>query len=357
MRVLRLALSKWRNIDEIEYKPNKETNVIYGKNAQGKTNLLESIYIASRGTGFRQGKEKDLVKEGFEKARISLDFFGGGREQNISVTVYADKRRKEILLNGLPIKKNSDMAGAFCTVLFAPEHLSLVRDGPEERRKFLDSAISQLRPRYGTLLADYNKVVAQKNNLLKRGGGDTLDVWNSRLAEIGSYIVLMRSSYIKRLSLPAISHHEAVSKGEKLSLSYKCFTGNIEGLTREEIKNLLYEEITMAKFREEQMGISLVGPHRDDLEVLIDGKAARIFGSQGQQRSAVLSLKLAECKLIEEEIGERPVLLLDDVMSELDRTRQSYIRKSMKDRQVFITTAGVSKNGDRMEEGRLCTST
>ena len=354
MRVLKLALFDWRNYENVVYEPIEAVNIVFGKNAQGKTNLLEAVYIASRAASFRQGQSKDIVRKGKQEGRLSLDFLSGGREQNIEIRMFADGRRKELMLNGVPVKKSGDLAGVFCTVLFAPEHLGLVRDGPEERRKFLDSAVSQLRPKYAAALADYSRVVSQRNNLLKRGGGDTLAVWDRRLLDLGSYIVMMRGSYVAKLKESATAHHRAISKGENLEIIYKSFVESEDTLCDiNALKAEMEQKLFELKPRELEAGISLIGPHRDDLELLIDGATARIYGSQGQQRSIVLSLKFAECEIVEVQAGEPPVLLLDDVMSELDKTRQAYIRKNIGGRQVIITTVRRSKNGTSVKGGRL----
>lgn len=360
MKVIRLTLSDWRNFERVEYLPQPGVNVVWGRNAQGKTNLLEAVYIAGRGVSFRQGRDRDIVKNGRPEGRLSLDFVSGGRAQNIAVTFFADGRRKEMLLNGLPVRKTSELSGVFCTVLFSPEHLSLVRDGPEERRKFLDAAISQLRPKYQAALADYARVLSQRNFLLKKGGGPTMPVWDERLAALGSYIVMMRGSYCAKLKKPAGTHHLAMSGGETLTVAYKWFDEEEAALYDiKKLKELFVTRLNEAAARELEAGVSLVGPHRDDLELLIDGAPARIFGSQGQQRSAVLALKLAECEIAEDATGEPPVLLLDDVMSELDTARRAYVRKNIGERQVVITTVSRTKGGIKMEGGRIwpCTST
>jgi len=360
VKVIRLTLSDWRNFERVEYLPQPGVNVVWGRNAQGKTNLLEAVYIAGRGFSFRQGRDRDIVKNGQAEGRLSLDFVSGGRAQNISVTFFADGRRKEMLLNGLPVRKTSELSGVFCTVLFSPEHLSLVRDGPEERRKFLDAAISQLRPKYQAALADYARVLSQRNFLLKKGGGPTMPVWDERLAALGSYIVMMRGSYCAKLKKPAGTHHLAMSGGETLTVEYKWFAEDEAALYDiKKLKELFILRLNEESARELEAGVSLVGPHRDDLELAIDGAPARIFGSQGQQRSTVLALKLAECEIAEDATGEPPVLLLDDVMSELDAARRSYVRKNIGERQVVITTVSRTRNGVKIEGGRIlpCIST
>ncbi len=360
MKVIRLTLSDWRNFEQMVFLPQDGVNVVWGRNAQGKTNLLEAVYIAGRGVSFRQGRDRDIVRAGRPEGRLSLDFISRGRAQNIAVTLFTDGRRKEMLINGLPVKRTSELSGVFCTVLFSPEHLSLVRDGPEERRKFLDAAISQLRPKYQAALADYARVLSQRNFLLKKGGGPTMPVWDERLATLGSYIVMMRGSYATKLKKPAGAHHAAMSGGEALTIDYKWFDEDEAALYDIKVlKELFVKRLCETAQRELEAGVSLVGPHRDDLELSIDGVPARIFGSQGQQRSAVLALKLAECEIAEESAGEPPVLLLDDVMSELDAARRAYVRKNISDRQVVITTVGHTRSGVKMEGGKIspCIST
>ena len=349
MFVKEVTLRHFRNLgcQSVAFCPG--VNLIYGKNAQGKTNLLESVFLLSCPKGFRQGRERDYIAFGEAAAKVLLRYQAFGREQTLELSLFSDAR-KSILLNGVPIRKNGELASQFCTVLFEPGHLDLVKEGPEQRRHFLDTAISQLRPKYQSALESYSRVVAQKNMLLKKNAGfssglpEMLAVWNEKLADLGSYITLQRGSYVRKLSAAAAAHHARLSHvKEMLFVEYRASCGAPdEGLftSLSELRRLLLQQLDQALPLEIERGMCMVGPHRDDMELLIDGRSARLFGSQGQQRSVVLSLKLGECELVEQTVGESPILLLDDVMSELDRARQQYVRSSFGNRQVLITSCG-----------------
>ena len=348
MFVREVSLRHFRNMGCQSVFLSPGVNVFYGKNAQGKTNLLESVFLLSCPKGFRQGRERDYIAFDETAARVLLHYHAFGRDQTLELQLSADAR-KSILLNGVPIRKNGELASQFCTVLFEPGHLDLVKEGPEQRRHFLDTAISQLRPKYQSALESYSRVIAQKNMLLKKSGfssslPDMLEVWNERLADLGSYITLQRGSYVRKLSAAAAAHHARLSHGkETLFVEYRAFCGAPDEAlitSLSELRSLLLEQLRREMPFEMERGMCMVGPHRDDMELLIDGRSARLFGSQGQQRSVVLSLKLGECELVEQTVGESPILLLDDVMSELDRARQQYVKSSFGARQVLITNCG-----------------
>ncbi|NLT58649.1 MAG: DNA replication/repair protein RecF [Clostridiales bacterium] len=363
MRITELTLHNFRNFEHQVFRPGPGVNLICGKNAQGKTSLLEAVYILCCARSFRQGRERDWVRFGAPAARVQLQFETRRGDESLELRVAEGGARKEILLNGQPIRRNGELATRFCTVLFEPGHLNLVKEGPEERRRFLDTAIGQLRPKYQNVLEDYGRVVAQKNMLLRQGGAqEQLGIWNERLAALGSYLSFMRFSYVQKLSVQSGLHHERLSKGaESLSLEYQTFCGRPEAGQMEDlgqIKDALERELWDALPLETARSVSLVGPHRDDVELLIDGRSARLFGSQGQQRSVALSLKLGECALVEETVGEPPILLLDDVFSELDRSRQQYVRSRLRERQTLITTCALPRPSKtaavfRLEQGEI----
>lgn len=345
MRVESLYLENYRNIVKAGLDLSSGVNVFYGRNAQGKTNLLESIYVFTSGKSFRPAKDKELVRDGEEKAVLNMSFFAENRSNEYDMILYSDKRRREVKLNGAPLKRNMDMSGNFYTVLFAPEHLNLVKEGPSERRRFLDEAVSNLRPKYAKAAEDYEKILTHKNALLKDiyrypQLSSTLDVWNEKQASVGAYMMMMRSSYINKIKDIAAANHSDLSHGKEiLELFYihggKRCDEKFENL--DEAKSYLQKEIADMYEEEFKAGMSLVGPQRDDIEVTVNGKPAKQFCSQGQQRSAVLSIKLAEGDLVFNTTGEQPVMLLDDMLSELDRPRQTYILKKINDRQVIIT--------------------
>ncbi len=344
MFVKRVILENYRNIAAAEVTLSPSVNLFYGKNAQGKTNFLESVYLFSQGASFRNVKERDYCRFGQNEARATLVFEREGYENCLKMSFFGDGRRKEISVNGFPIKKLSGLAGNFYTVLFAPEHLSLVKDGPSERRKFLDIAISPLKPKYAAALDEYEKILTHKNALLKDifkfpTLRDTLPVWNEKQARAGAYIAFMRASYIEKITPLAAENHLEISNGkEALSLKYLGFSDKKEDYdTLEACKAAFLRKITETEEEEIRAGVSLCGPQRDDMEIEINGNPARSFASQGQQRSAVLSLKLAEGSAVFANTGEHPVFLLDDILSELDTSRRAYILHKIADRQVIIT--------------------
>lgn len=343
MNVKRLNINNFRNISEIEIEPASGINVIFGENAQGKTNLLESIWMFSGFRSFRGSKDNDLIKFGEDYLKSEMVFFGGSREQNAKIII--SNQQKKIILNSVPLRASSELVGNFNCVVFSPSYLSLVKGSPAERRKFIDSALCQIKPSYAKILNEYNKILIQRNSFLKELKHNEknygfLEIWNSKLIEKSVMITNDRIEYLKNLSNEAYEIYGGLSgKREKLSLHYnlrvsqskyktvneKISETDIEGLFRQsESSDILY-------------GSTNIGAHRDEIDIKIDGVSAKYFGSQGQQRSSALALKLGEAEILKSMTGERPVALLDDVMSELDVNRQDYILNHIKDWQVFIT--------------------
>lgn len=339
MTVQRLECLRFRNLKDVVLEPCDGINVIFGNNAQGKTNLLESIWLFTGCRSFRSSSESELINFNAKKAKLSLDFFGSGREQSILLEI---EKGRSFSLNGIKLKSASKVMGEFSSVVFSPVHLSLVKGGPGERRKFLDTAISQLKPKYAVTLANYNKALSQRNIILKdccfhSELQELLDVWEERVAFYGSEIIRQRIGYVNALSCFCEEIYGKISsKKENLSVSY-CENCSTFGKDKQEIYDNLKNLLFASRKTDIPTGFTSVGPHRDDLLILIDGIAARSFGSQGQQRSAALSLKLSEAAVIKKFTGEQPVALLDDVMSELDLSRQNYILNHIKNWQVFIT--------------------
>lgn len=340
MQVTRLEFENFRNLQNGGFAPCGGVNVITGENAQGKTNLLEAIWLFTGGKSFRQAKDKELVAFDNEESRLRLEFYAGGRQQTAAIDI---KGRRSARLNDIPQSSAAKLAGVFCGVVFSPAHLSLIKGGPQERRRLMDAAYCQLRPAYVQTLSDYSRVLAQRNALCKAGsvgpGADELfDLWDKQLAQTGCLLIHARQLYLRRMTPEARRIYRGLS-GEKedFDLRYASTIPLSEGQTAAEIAATLYNELRARRKDDLAAGFTTVGPHRDDLEVLIDGRSARHFGSQGQQRSAVLAMKLAEATLLQEVTGERPIALLDDVMSELDLSRQDYILNHIRDWQVFIT--------------------
>lgn len=336
-----LLLKNFRNYETeyVEFCPN--INIICGKNAQGKTNLLEGLYYCGATKSFRGGKDKNVKQFDKEFFEISLNYYSQEREQNLLIRGGGEKKR-EIFYNGVKKNSASQVVGLFLCVLFAPEHLTLVKGGPAERRRFIDLALSQLKPSYFTALLHYHKVLDQKSALLKQLSGGrfdsgVLEVYNQNLARFGAVIIKNRFTYLKLLNQEAKLHHFDISSGkEDLFIGYEPCE-NIEEDESLKIEKQLKESLDKISPREIASAMCLVGPHRDNIEIWINGKNARLFASQGQQRSCVLSLKLAECEIVKILMGEYPVLLLDDILSELDETRQNYIINHIEGKQVILT--------------------
>lgn len=337
MRVTRLSAVHFRNLDEIEIFPTDGVNIIYGENAQGKTNLLESIWMFTGCRSFRGAKDAELISLEDEAARLEMDFYGGGREQTAALLL---NEKRNATLNGIGLPSAAKLVGEFRAVVFSPVHLSLVKDGPALRRRFLDLALSQLKPRYASVLTQYNRALAQRNILLKDIPYhaellDTLEIWDDKLAVLGAQILYQRRCYVERMQKSAASFYHGLSRGrEELELTY---ASSQESRTIGQLAQELREGLGNARREDLKNGSTSLGPHRDDLEILVDHRPARIYASQGQQRSCALSMKLGEAALIREITGEQPVALLDDVMSELDAGRQDYILNHIEGWQVFIT--------------------
>lgn len=336
MRLCQISIERFRNLSDISFSPAPGVNVVWGDNAQGKTNLLEALWLLTGERSFRGAKETEMVPFGGTAASVKAVFEGGGRENETSYRFRGETGQKKILFNGVPASSFSSLAGSFYAAVFSPVHLTLVKGGPPERRRFLDAAICQLKPRYHAVLSQYGRLLFQRNCLLRDARLspsllDTLEIWEGSLAKSAALITKTRQSYLERLSAFAEEIYDGISSGkEQLSCLYR---GTVEQGCEEEFRIALRAARTV----DFKTGTTSVGPHRDDIEFEINGFPARAYASQGQQRSIVLSLKLAECAMIEETAGETPVVLLDDVMSELDRDRRDYLLNRLDGRQIFIT--------------------
>ena len=345
MRVNRLELTHYRNLSPTVLEPGPGVNVIWGENAQGKTNLLEAVWLFTGGKSFRGARDSELTAFGEDESTLTMDFTAQDREQRARLTI---RNRRSAVLNGVSLTGASQLAGRFCGIVFSPAHLTLVKGGPEERRRFLDAAYCQLRPGYMKSLSEYSRALAQRNTLLKDlrsgrglpGWEELLEVWDQRLAQSGCRLMQARLRYIDRLGPVAAEIYGGLSGGrEAFSLEYETSLPEpVDGNTpAADLAALFYKALRNARDADLAAGFTTVGPHRDDAKTAIGGLSARMYGSQGQQRSAVLALKMAEATLLREVTGEQPVALLDDVMSELDQSRQDYILNHIGDWQVFIT--------------------
>lgn len=328
---------QYRNILELEFEPSPAVNVVCGHNGHGKTNLLESVFLLTGARSFRTGKDASLIRRESEQALIESRFYSEGREQTIKLRI-GEKGRTASLNKGTESKASS-LAGHFCCVVFSPEHLTLVKGAPDTRRKFIDTALCQISPSYLQNLKRYMRLVSQRNSLLKDCGYvsaayDMLDVYDSQFIEATVVLTEQRRSFTEELLPIARGNYETISGGrETLDFQYSSsLFGKDEADFDEGLRRLADQRSADVK-----CGFSTLGPHRDDLDIFLDGQDSKIFASQGQQRTAVLSLKLAEAELMELRLGERPVLLLDDVLSELDNRRQDFLIASIEDTQALIT--------------------
>lgn len=339
MLVSNIKIKNFRNIESAEIFPDREINVIYGDNGQGKTNIIEAVWLFTGCKSFRTSKDSELVNFSAENAEIRLDFENSVREN--SAALFIDKKRLAAL-NGVNLDSPRELIGKFYSVVFSPVHISLVKEGPLNRRKFIDTAISQIDSLYAKKLTYYNHLIHQKNALLKNAAENasligTFDIWDEKIALSGAEITAARLGYIKKLSEKVCEIYAGIS-GEKEMIDIKYLSSvRFSEETVNGIASAYFEELNRTRPGDMYLKNTSTGPHRDDIEILINGISARKFGSQGQQRSASLALKLGEAEIIKDEKKEQPVILLDDVMSELDITRQNYILNKMKDKQVFIT--------------------
>ncbi len=340
MKVTELKLQNFRNIENAELCFDDGVNVIFGENGQGKTNILEAVWLCGGFKSFRKSREKEFIKFGCDFAKIDVDFYAQSREQDISLIFSQSKRIK---LNSVIKKSNSELIGALGCVVFSPAYLSLVSGSPSERRKFCDIALCQLKSGYASLLSEYNKTLLQRNSFLKDLKYhpelyEMLDIWNDRLAGFSCMIASERKKYIESLNEKTSLIYSGLSSNrEEMSLVYKVKTPSGYTKNAELSKDYYLELFKKCENEDRRFCCASVGAHRDDIEILINSVPARNFGSQGQQRSAALAVKLGEAEILSQETGEQPVILLDDVMSELDVKRQDYILNNIKDRQVLIT--------------------
>ncbi len=339
--VKKIKLINFRNYMNLDMELNKTLNIFVGDNAQGKTNLLESIYICSNGKSYRTSKDRELINLLKTKAYIGLDVKKEQFTKSIEVKFEKDTK-KRIKINKVELDKVSELIGILNVVVFSPEDLKLVKEGPSERRNFLDEEISQIKPKYKHNLAKYNRILMQRNNLLKnrmhQNSYNLFDVWDTQLSQTGADIIVERIKFIEKLAIISKDiHSKLTGELEELKLEY-IPSFQIDDLNKNDIELRLKKILENNIEKDIQKGNTEFGPHRDDLDIIINEVSARTFGSQGQQRTAALSLKLAEVELIKSEIGEYPVLLLDDVFSELDLNRRKFLISTFKDIQTIITS-------------------
>ncbi|MCR5736712.1 MAG: DNA replication/repair protein RecF [Eubacterium sp.] len=338
MKVKKIELSNFRNYNSLELDLDPNTNILYGDNAQGKTNILEAMYICSTTKSHRSSKDVELIRLEENEGHIKLYLEKKEREHRIDIHLRRNKT-KGIAIDGIPIKKASELFGLFNVIFFSPEDLNIIKNGPAERRRFIDIELCQLDKIYVYNLMNYNKILSQRNKLLKDlylkpDLKDTLDVWDMQLAEYGKKIIQRREKFIEDINkIIRPIHKKLTNDKENLEIHYQK---NCE-------ENDLYEKILENREKDMKYKTTSVGPHRDDILFFNGDMNIRTYGSQGQKRTVALSLKLAEIELVKELIHDTPVLLLDDVLSELDSGRQNHLLQSLDNIQTIITCTGLDE--------------
>lgn len=366
MKINSLKVQNYRNIENIEIIPSDGVNIIYGNNAQGKTNLLEAMWLFTGCRSFRGSKEKELIRFGCDFSKTEMNFFDEMRNRTAVITI---DEKKHLELDGVNFSSCSELFGEFFGIIFTPDHLNLVKGGPAERRKFINTALCQLKPKYSNVLGKYNKILEQRNTLLKDISyhselTEILDIWDEKFSFYSAVIISQRLRYLDEIKPFLENIYEGISSGkEKISLEYDSPFSYEEKDTEKLREKILYE---LKKCRDEDIrnGITSLGPHKDDILIKLDGISAKAFASQGQKRSCALSLKLSEAAVMKKITGRQPIAFLDDVMSELDDSRQDYLLNHIDDWQVFITCCEPSsilktKNGKIFEMcgGKICSCT
>ncbi len=335
-----LKLNNYRNYDKLSIELSPNVNVFIGDNAQGKTNILESIYYCSVGKSHRTSRDKELIKWDGEDTLINIYVVKQRLDKKIDIKIFKEGR-KGININSVKITKTSDLMGVLNVVMFSPEDLKIVKESPSYRRKFLDIELCKLSKKYYYNLVQYNKVVDERNAVLKRWkeiNNDILDIYDEQISNFGSYIIGERYNYIQKLKKTGYKVHKDITSGaESIDFEYISSVRNMEQVKEELNKNLL-----LNRKKDFEKKTTSCGPHRDDFSICINNVDTRTYGSQGQQRTSVLTIKFASLEIIRELTGEYPVLLLDDVLSELDINRQKYILSSIKNLQTIITCTGIT---------------
>lgn len=356
MKVLGIQFENYRNLENGFLQPCQDVNVIYGKNAQGKTNLLEALWLFCGGHSFRGSKDNELINFDKKFAVLKSSFYSYEREQNAEIKLTGSRR--EVKINDVPKKSSSALIEKYNAVVFSPEHLTLIKRGPSLRRNFIDSAICREKLKNAVIISKYNKTLNQRNSLLKdifrhKELKDTLEIWDDSLCVLGASIIYQRLKFIKQLTEYACEYHQGISENkETLEFKYCSNAGILPEDEEKDIVVKLKNAIIKSRNDDFNTGYTNIGPHRDDIDILINNKKAKMYASQGQQRSAVLSMKLAEAEILTSRTSEKPIILLDDVLSELDNSRQDFLLNKIEDYQVFITCCEKS-NKEQLKKGKV----
>lgn len=346
MYIKNISLKNFRNYDESYIEFDKNMNLIVGENAQGKTNLIEAIYMMSMGKSFRTSRDMEMVNFDSDFFRIKLE--AENKEEEMKLEMIVSHQSKAVKINGINIKKASELLQYIYVVAFTPEDLKIVKEDPEKRRRFIDVEMCKIKPVYFTNISKYKKIMMQRNAMLKEGNIDIemLKVWDYELVKYGCGIMKERDIFINKLKKISKKIHNNISNGkENIEIIYEP---NVKLASEgESQKELFLEKINRNRNGDIQKKTTSVGPHRDDLKIVVNGIDIRKYGSQGQQRTAALSLKLAEIEIMSDEIGEECILILDDVLSELDEERQRFLINSLSGVQKFVTAAEISEKVEK----------
>ena len=334
MIIKSLELKNYRNLEDVQMDFSEGINLLYGDNAQGKTNILESIYLCGTSKSHRGSKDREIIR--FEDEESHIKMILSKREIPYRIDMHLKKNRtKGVAVNGMPIRRITELFGILNVIFFSPEDLNIIKSSPSERRRFIDLELCQLDKIYTYNLINYNKIVNQRNKILKKTDGDwvdLLDTWDQQMVQYGTYLISRRQQFIVELNeIICHIHARLTNEKEKIRLVY---TPNIEESYFERV-------LKKERARDLKAKVSLTGPHRDDLKFMINEIDVRTFGSQGQQRTAALSLKLSEIELVKNKVKDLPVLLLDDVLSELDSGRQTRLLQSITGIQTMVTCTGL----------------
>lgn len=344
MRLQSLQIYDFRNYETAAVQLHPGVNLIVGENAQGKTNLLESVFYLSTGKSFRTVRNQELIRFGADFADLSCTLFSADREQSLRAVLFSGRKPRQLYVGGVKQRSAAALSGVLTTVLFCPDDLLILKSGAAGRRKLIDTALCQLRPGYAQALTEYQKLYDSKSRILKDYHEkpsvlDPLPEFNYRMAQVGAILIAYRARYLRELSLQAKQYHEEFSGGrEALSLAYQTVSTVTDPFAERQLIFQQLLEHQKSHYRAElESGQCLSGPHKDDFDARIGELSVKAYGSQGQTRTAAISLKLAERELFRRDTGEEPVLLLDDVLSELDARRQDFVLNQIRSGQVLIT--------------------
>ena len=347
MYIKSLQLLNYRNYKNLAIELGQNVNVFMGDNAQGKTNVLEAIYYCAFAKSHRTNKDKELISVNEDRSFIRLEVAKNRLDKRIDINILKDGK-KAISINSIKVSKISELVGTFNVVMFSPEDLRIVKESPGVRRKFIDMELCQLNSKYYYNLVQYNKVLVERNTILKQRNVDEsmLDVYDMQLAQYGEFIINSRLNYMEKLNLYSENIHRDITSGkEEIEFKYMSTVKNLEN-----IEQSLIEQLKSYRRRDIEKRTTSVGPHRDDFTILLNNMDSKIYGSQGQQRTAVLTIKFASLRIIKELTGEFPVLLLDDVLSELDFNRKAYVLRSIQEIQSIITCTGIEDLTNYLDE-------